>query len=113
MSKHKRFRLNGNNWLLLVVFALASLFAAVELLVVLAGTATVINLFLAGTCTNKQNWDEEAFSRNLTEAAIDDKLVSLILWSLIWAILLRFEYNGLVIGSVYARSLVGIFIRTN
>ena len=113
MSKRKSFRLNGNNWLLLVVFALASFFAVVEPLVILAGAATATNLFLAIACHNRAEWNEESFKRNLAEASIDDKLVNLLIWTLIWAVLLRFDYTVLVICSVAARSLAGIFVRVS
>jgi hypothetical protein len=113
MSKRKRFRLNGNNWLLLVVFALASFFARVEPFVILAGAGIAVNLFMALTCHEKREWDEEAFKRNLAEASIDDKIVSLILWTLTWAVLLKFDYSLLVLCSVFARSLSGIFVRVS
>ena len=111
LSKRKVLRLNKNNWLLLVVFALSSFFAAVEPFVILAGAGVVFNLFMVLTCSNKQQWDEEAFKRNLAEATIDDKVVSLILWTLVWAVLLRFDYTPLVLCSVFARNLTGVFVR--
>lgn len=113
MSKRKRFRMNGNNWLLLVVFALASIFAAAEPLVILTGAATAFNLFIAFVCQDRQQWNEESFKRNLTEATIDDKLVSLLLWTFIWTVLLRFDYVLLVACSVCARGLAGIFVRVS
>jgi hypothetical protein len=111
MPKKKYFSLNKNNWLLLVVFVLSSFFSVVEPFVVLAGVGIVVNVLMVLACCNRENWNEEAFKRNLAEAAIDDKIASLVLWTLIWIILLRFGYNSLVMCSVLARSWSGIFVR--
>lgn len=111
MIKRNKFRINGNNWLLLVVFALTSLTGLVEPLAILTLLATMTNSFLAIVCYKNEDWDKEAFKCNLAEAAIDDKVVSLLVWTTIWAILLRYDYNILVVCSVFARSMAGFFVK--
>jgi hypothetical protein len=113
MAKKKYFSLNKNNWLLLVVFVLSSLFSIVETFVVLAAVGIAVNAFMLLSCRNKEEWDEEAFARNLVEASIDDKIASLILWTLIWIILLRFGHSSLVLCSVFFRSLASIYVRVS
>ena len=96
---------------MLVVFAFSSLIGSTAPLALLTVAAVAINSGIALACYNNANWHEEALKRNLTEASTGNKMLSLLLWLLIWAVLLRYDNDALVLASVASRSLAILCIR--